>query len=117
MNLGANNILDKLMDLQRSKLDPTLRLEFKDMKRMTKYIDNNFFNENECCIWQYVNKKNNKNYITFYFKEKKVSLYRLLYYNFIDDINSNEYIKLKCNNIGKCCNIYHLNKYKYNDQK
>ena len=29
-------------------------------------------------------------------------------------MDKTEYLKFSCENKGKCCNIYHLNKFKYN---
>lgn len=60
--------------------------------------------------------KNNKkkgSYVNFYFNKKKVALHRLLYLNYVDELDSQEYLKFTCNNPGKCCNINHLSKFKY----
>ena len=40
-----------------------------------------------------------------------MALHRLLYANFVGNINDNEYLKFSCDNRGKCCNINHLVKY------
>lgn len=94
------------------------RLQFSDLKRITKYINGSIFDENNCCIWTgYITNSKNKNkgtYINFYFRKKKVALHRLLYINFVEKLNSDEYLKFSCNNKGKCCNIHHMNKFKYN---
>jgi hypothetical protein len=47
-------------------------------------------------------------YINFYFRGKKIALHRLLYENYIGDINNNQYLKYTCCNKGICCNINHL---------
>ena len=39
-----------------------------------------------------------------------MSLHRILYLNYIDDLNKNEYLKFNCPNKGICCNINHFNK-------
>ena len=31
-----------------------------------------------------------------------------MYLNFIGDLKKNEYLKYKCDNKGKCCNINHI---------
>ena len=73
---------------------------------------------NNCCIWNgYITNEKNQSkgtYINFYFNKKKIALHRLLYINYVDDVNSNEYIKFSCINKGKCCNVNHMKKYIYN---
>jgi hypothetical protein len=93
-------------------------LTYSDLNRIIKYIDKSIFDK-ECCIWKgYISTMNNNNhYINFFFKDKKVNLHKLLYYNFIGTINKNEYIKFTCENQGKCCNINHLIKYISADKK
>ena len=49
-------------------------------------------------------------YINFYFNGKKHALHRLLYINYIGELLDSEYIKFKCSNKGKCCNINHFYK-------
>ena len=44
-------------------------------------------------------------------KNKKIALHRLLYCNFIEPLNDNEYLKFTCNNKGKCCSLKHLKKF------
>ena len=95
-----------------------MRLSYNDLKRISKYLITSIFNNSECCIWNgYLSTiKNNKhNYINFFFNKKKYSLQRLLYINYIDDLNNNEYIKYNCDNKGSCCNINHI--YKVNDKQ
>lgn len=107
-----DDIFETLLNKQKTNLDPKRRLEFKDIKRLTKYIDFNFFSPDECCHWRLTPKATKpKKYITFYFNGKKVSLYRLLYYNFVGDINDNEYIRLSCGYKGSCVNYNHFNKF------
>ena len=61
-------------------------------------------------------KDGKSSYINFYFKQKKISLHRLLYINFIGPLQDNEYLKFSCRNRGKCCNINHLIKMSKEDQ-
>jgi hypothetical protein len=118
--LNADQLLSKLLDNQRKNIDPNNLLEYKDLKRLTKYIDTSFFTI-KCCIWDKIKNKNTKdkraNYITFYFRKKKVSLYRILYYNFVDDIGNNEFIRCMCKNRNYCCNVNHLAKFKYSKER
>ena len=41
-------------------------------------------------------------------------MHRLLYENYIGNINEDDYIKFTCINKGKCCNVNHLKKFSYN---
>ena len=83
---------------------------------MCKYIDSNIFNKKKCCIWKgYVtnsNRNDKTQFINFYFKGKRKIIHRILYANFIDKIDDNEYIKLTCNN-RSCCNVNHIMKFKF----
>jgi hypothetical protein len=60
-----------------------------------------------------MNNLNKGRYVNFYFRRKKVALHRLLYVNFIGNLNDDEYLKFSCDNKGICCNIHHLKKFKY----
>lgn len=117
--MDNNEILTELINKQLKNIDSKKKLQYSDLKRICKYIDNSIFDENKCCIWKgYITNSNNNNkgtYISFYFREKKIILHRLLYSNFVEQLNSDEYLKFNCENIGKCCNIKHLKKFKYNN--
>lgn len=118
MTNKSDEIFRELLQKQLKKIQPSKKLQYNDIKRISKYITNSIFDENNCCIWNgYVTnstKKNKGMYINFYFNSKKVALHRLLYVNFIDTLGDDEYLKFNCENKGKCCNIYHLKKFKYN---
>ena len=115
--LDKNEIAKELMSKQLKKISQTKKLQFSDIKRICKHITTSIFDESICSIWDgYVTNMNNKNkgtYINFYFRGKKVALHRLLYTNFIEELNADEYLKYTCENCGKCCNIQHLKKFKY----
>ena len=89
---------------------------FNDLKRISKYLSHSIFND-ECSIWTgYITtiKNDEKNsYINFYFGKKKHALSRLLYINYVNELDESEYIKFKCNNKGICCNVNHI--YKLNE--
>ena len=115
-----NNIFKELIAKQ-IKVNNSNKLSVQDIKRISKNIVTSIFNLNECSIWDgYItnlNVKNRGTYINFYFKKKKVALHRLLYNNYVSVLNKDEYIKYTCENKGKCCNINHMKKYKYNKPK
>lgn len=79
------------------------------MKRISTYLIKSIFS-NDCSIWTgYITQfKNESYYINFYFNGKKVALHRLLYNNFLGDLDDSEYLKYNCENKGKCCNLNHF---------
>ena len=109
-------LFKKLIKKQKDDVDEDEKLTIKDLKRLCKYIDSNIFNKKKCCIWKgYVtnsNRNDKTQFINFYFKGKKKVIHRILYANFVDKIDDNEYIKLTCNN-RSCCNVNHIMKFKH----
>lgn len=104
------NLLSDMIQYQReniTELQNYGKMSFKDLKRLEKYLPRNIFDTDECVIYLgYINKKK---YISgFYFNKKKVLVNRLLYHNFIDDIEDKMIIENTCENKGICCNIKHL---------
>jgi hypothetical protein len=119
VNINKNKLLTELCLKQRKKADKKYFLELNDLIRLLKNIDNSIFNQNECVLWKgYLTKCNNNKscYVNFYLKKRKLALHRILYINFIDDLDIKYYLKYTCNNPGKCCNINHIIKvYNEND--
>ena len=124
-NIIENNIIENnniyLKELLRKQLKNIplhKKLNYNDIRRISKFISSSIFDENKCSIWNgYITNEKNKSkgtYINFYFNKKKIALHRLLYINYIEDISNNEYIKFTCINKGKCCNLYHMVKNSYN---
>lgn len=113
-------ILKELISSQLKDIPVDRKLRYKDMLRISKYINSSMFDDNVCCIWNgYVtNIKNCKKgtYVNFYFKNKKVALHRLLYENFVGELDNSEYLKFNCDHKGSCCNVRHMVKYKYNSE-
>ena len=114
VKLDKNNIMKELIDKQLKNVSSDKKLQYSDLKRICKYINNSIFDIDKCCIWSgYVTNSNNDTkgtYINFYFKKRKMALHRLLYTNFVDDLLDDEYIKFTCDHKGNCCNIKHLKK-------
>jgi hypothetical protein len=112
-----NMLLNELLNKQIPNIHSSKKLHFNDLKRISKYINKSIFDDDNCCIWAgYITNERNISkgtYINFYFRKKKVALHRLLYINFIDDLDDNDYLKFNCNNKGKCCNVNHMKKFKY----
>lgn len=121
MDHTNNYLLSELLDRQLKNLPTSKRLQFSDLKRIANYIQGNIFDVEKCCLWTgYITNNNNTSkgtYINFYHRNKKVALHRLLYINFVGELNDSEYLRFKCKEKGKCCNINHLEKYQYNKPK
>jgi hypothetical protein len=107
-----DKVLSELLSKQLKKVDTSKKLDYSDIRRLTKYIDKSIFNTNECIIWKgYItnlNKKDKGIYVNFFFKNKKYALHRLLYTNYIGPLFDDEYLKFTCENKGSCCNINHF---------
>lgn len=117
MKTYKERFIVEMLEKQQNNINYKNKLHYNDMKRISKYINQSIFHPTECCIWNgYItNITNNKGiYINFFFNCKKVALHRLLYINFIENLSNEDYIKFLCPNKGKCCNINHMKKFKYN---
>jgi hypothetical protein len=108
-------ILSELLNSQLINIDPSKKLSYNDITRIVKNVSTSLFSNDSCCIWEgyvtNINRNHKTQYINFYFKDKKITLHRLLYINFIGELKDTEYLKFSCDNRGKCCNINHIIKY------
>jgi hypothetical protein len=115
--MKKSQLISELINKQLVDVPTTKKLQYNDIKRMSKYISGTIFDENMCSIWSgYITNVNNTDkgvYINFYFKGKKAILHRILYTNYVGPLNDSEYLKFTCENKGKCCNIHHLKKFTY----
>jgi hypothetical protein len=118
IDLKSNDILKELLINQLKNINPNKKLNYGDMKRISKFLNNSIFHDTTCSLWNgYITNENNHTkgtYINFYFNKKKIALHRLLFINYIGEISNKEYIRFTCDNKGKCCNINHMKKYSYN---
>lgn len=108
--ISKNKILVELINNQNENIDNNKKLDVKSLQRISRNVENSLFS-NECVFWQgYITyiQSTDVHYINFFFNGKKQALHRLLYLNFIGDLKKNEYLKYKCENKGKCCNINHI---------
>lgn len=114
MVVSKNKLLIELINNQRQNIDPEKKLDIKDLHRICKNLNGSIFGNSKCCcLWQgYVTNISDSNtkYINFFFKKKKYALHRLLYENFIDEIDKSEYLRFSCENKGICCNLNHIKK-------
>jgi hypothetical protein len=116
-NIKSNNMLSKndifiqMINLQRKNLSYKYRLNIDDIHRILNNISTSPFAPIDCCIWNgYVTllEKSKIKYINFYFKHRKIAIHRLLYINYVDDLNDDSYLKFTCENKGICCNVNHI---------
>ena len=117
---SKKTIMCEMINNQLKNIRQDKKLSYNDIKRIVKNIDSSIFGD-DCCMWNgYIaNLQDNKSaYINFYFREKKLALHRLLYYNYVGPIDHNEHIAFSCNNRGKCCTLKHLikNEREYDDK-
>ena len=108
--ISKNKILVELINNQIDDIDNDKKLDVKSLQRISRNVENSLFS-NECVFWQgYITyiQSTDVHYINFFFNGKKHALHRLLYLNFIGNLKKNEYLKYKCDNKGKCCNINHI---------
>jgi hypothetical protein len=111
--INNDAILIDLIKNQRKIISADKKLLYNDLKRISKYLSTTIFSD-KCSLWSgYVTTVKNEDkssYINFYFNGRKYALHRLLYLNYIGELADSEYIKFKCPNKGKCCNINHFYK-------
>lgn len=115
--ISKNKILIDLINNQKDDIDGNKKFDVKSLQRISRNLDDTIFS-NKCVIWKgYITYISNTDthYINFFFNGKKHALHRLLYLNYIGEVNKNEYLKYTCENKGKCCNINHI--YKINSKK
>lgn len=117
---NKNNYLLEMIRNQRKDIPYGMKLYLNDLKRIVEFIPCSIFDE-ECCPWKgYItNLNNNKKgtYVNFYYKKKKRALHRLLYINFKESLDVNEYVRFHCEHKGYCCSINCMYKVKYNKTK
>lgn len=116
-NNNTDNFLIELMSNQRKNIPTSKKLQYNDLKRISKYITESIFDENKCSIWSgYITNQASTSkgtYVNFYYKRRKMALHRLLYINFVNDLSDDEYLKFSCANRGRCTTVHHMNKFKY----
>jgi len=81
------------------------KMDFHDIKRLDMYIKGNIFVSDNCCLYTGEIKKK---YSTISYKGKKVSVLRLLYHNYINDVESEDIVEYLCEKVGICCNLRHF---------
>lgn len=107
-----NPFQQRLIDMvsnQRKDIKPSGgydRITFKQLRRIDLNLRGNIFGT-DCVLWANEADKHKK-YIGITFNGKKVSLLRLLYLNYIDDIDQKDFIYYLCENRGKCCCLNHF---------
>ncbi len=120
MTVDNDKILIELIQNQKKTVVNDKKLLYNDLRRISKYLSRSIFGD-ECSLWNgYVTTIKNddrSSYINFYFNGKKYALHRLLYQNYIGELQDSEYIKFSCPNKGKCCTIGHFYKILKNENE
>ena len=112
--MDGNNetIFHELIKNQRKNCKESKKLTLHDIKRISKNLRTSIFDSSGCSLWEgYVTNKNKatkSSYINFYFRHRKVALHRLLYENYVAELEENQYIKYNCPCKGICCNLNHM---------
>ena len=118
--MSENDIIHEMVIKQLKNIPLAQKLLYDDIQRIGKFLKTSIFDNDHCSLWNgYITNENNKSkgtYINFYFNKKKISLHRIMYINFVENIEPTQYIKYICQNKGKCCNVNHLQKYTYKKQ-
>ena len=112
-NISKNKILIELINNQLD-IEDKLKLDNKSLNRISRNVDKSIFGD-ECVFWKgYITyiASTDIHYINFFYKGNKYALHRILYKNYIGELDKSEYIKYTCDNKGKCCNINHFQKIK-----
>merc|ERR1712166_1645454 len=109
---NISNLFEELIKKQRKSCKENKKLTLQDIRRIAKNLKSSIFDSSCCSMWDgYITNKNKaskSSYINFYFRHRKVALHRLLYENYVSDIEESQYIKYNCSNKGICCNINHM---------
>ena len=106
---SPQNYLRNLLSHQRKNI-PDIglygKLLFDDMKRIDLFISGDpIVDVKNCCL--FTGRRKN-DYCYFSYRGRKTSIIRLMYHNFIEDINPLHRIKHTCENKGVCCNLNHI---------
>ena len=112
MTQKNDDIYLELIQKQRKECKDSKKLNLSELKRISKNLDTSIFSEDSCSIWTgYITNNTSDvkpSYINFYFRNKKIALHRLLYENYIENLDKNQYLKYNCKNKGICCNVNHI---------
>lgn len=108
MSSRQDNLRNLLCSQRKDIPDKGLygKLQFEDMKRLDMCISGDIIISDKCCL--YIGQTVSNRYCTFSFRGKKTSILRMLYHNFVDDIEPDLRLKYTCENKGLCCNLSHF---------
>jgi hypothetical protein len=108
----ANNNMTEMLRRQLHTVQSDKKLRADDIRRICEWISSSIFEKVRCSLWNgYITNDKHTHkwrYVNFYFNCKKVPLHRLLYINFVENLEDTEYIRYDCPNKGVCCNINHM---------
>jgi hypothetical protein len=101
-----------MMKNQRNDIkDISRKLAYNDIIRIESNIGDGdiFNNDNNCILWKNnFSDVNGRKKIFYHLHKRKHLLQKILYYNYVNEIDSKQRIKYKCDNEGLCCTISHI---------
>jgi hypothetical protein len=106
--------LQELIDNQLQNVRQSKRLYYIDLQNIINNVESSLFDDTKCCIWNgkmsIMSYPYKNTYMKIMYKNRKKSLQRLLYENYIGEILHTNYIKYTCGNnkTRNCCNINHM---------
>lgn len=112
-------------ELLRHQLPQVVPIRYKmdetDMYRLARKLSGNPFHPVTCVYWngRYANNKASRRHkgihIKFFLNQTKFQLHRVMYANYVGEIDRNHYLKCKCcNPSGVCFNVNHYELVEYN---
>ena len=84
------------------------KLSFQDIVRLDSFIDTDIFDLEKCA--KYHSHHTNGILTAFSYETKKISLHKILYHNYIADIEPNTLYYTTCKNDFACANVHHITK-------
>ena len=101
-------LLIQLMNNQLKNINENDVFVLSDLKRILKYSELSIFQPEACVLWTGYITFAKVRYINFYFKGRKQALIRLLYKNFIGNLDDSTYLSHTCKNPSNCINLNHI---------
>ena len=114
VHYSDNRILIEMCVRQRANVQEKYKLSAKEMRRLIQSLEygKSIFGSptDPCVLWTgYMVEKDGKyQYVNFYIRNKRYSLHRVLYDNFIGSADESKQLKHICSNPAICCNLGHI---------
>lgn len=90
--------------IKSTDIDKKIRLYHSDIVRLVKNLKYKSIFDDDCVIYE---ENKNVKLFGFFLNNEKRNLHRVLYSNFVKNLESNENIRLMCKN-NSCCCLKHM---------